>query len=223
MSARPSSIAAIYAEKPVQYFASARPDIVALLETNSDGAILELGCGAGGTGRAAIAAGKAGRYVGIELDRNAAAAASEILSEVLVGDVQELDLTQYRGRFDALIISEVLEHLTDPWTTLKTLVECLKPNGAVFASSPNIAHWAVVKELIFGRFAYADVGVMDRTHLRWFTPDSYRHMFEGAGVEVSSIRPLVPPRWKARTINRLTGGRFHHLVVVQIMIEGRRR
>ncbi len=223
MSARPSSIASIYADKPNHYFGGARPDIVALLQTGPDGAILELGCGAGGTGKAAIAAGKAGRYVGIELDRDAAALASEVLSDVLVGDVQELDLAPLQDSFDALIISEVLEHLTDPWTTLSLLVKCLKPGGRVFASSPNIAHWMVLKELFFGRFAYADVGVMDRTHLRWFTPESYREMFEGAGVEVERVRPLVALRWKARVINALTGSRFQHLFIVQTMIEGRRR
>lgn len=223
MPPRPSSIASIYSDKPPGYFASSRDDIAALLATGPDSAVLELGCGAGATGRAVMAAGKAGRYVGIELDREAAEIASTSLTEVLVGDVQEVDLARLRNSFDALIISEVLEHLTDPWSTLKTLADCLKPGGAVFASSPNIAHWAVLKELIFGRFEYADVGVMDRTHLRWFTPASYRQMFEAAGLEVVSVRPLVPLRWKARALNRLTGGRFHHLFVIQIMVEGRRR
>jgi 2-polyprenyl-3-methyl-5-hydroxy-6-metoxy-1,4-benzoquinol methylase len=222
-SPRPSAIAEIYRDKPRGYFGSSRDDIVRLLETGPDSAILELGCGSGGTGRAAMAAGKAGRYVGIELDPEAAATASETLSEVLVGDVGQIDLDRLQGAFDALIISEVLEHLTDPWKVLESLVRCLKPGGVVFASSPNVAHWQVVRELLFGRFAYAEVGVMDRTHLRWFTPDSYREMFEGAGVEVLSVEALTPRRWKAHILDSLTGGRFRHLFISQIMIKGRRR
>jgi hypothetical protein len=64
---------------------------------------------------------------------------------------------------------------------------------------------------------------MDRTHLRWFTPDSYREMFETAGLEVLSVEPLTPLRWKARAFDGLTGGRFRHLFIAQIMIKGRRR
>jgi len=223
VSPRPPAIAEIYRDKPAGYFGSSRPDIVALLQTGPQSAILELGCGAGGTGREAMAAGKAGRYVGLELDKGAAAIASEHLSEVLVGDVGDIDLRPLAGTFDALIISEVLEHLTDPWTTLEKLVRCLKPGGAVFASSPNIAHWQVLRELWSGRFVYAEVGVMDKTHLRWFTPDSYREMFEGAGVEVLEVRALSPLRWKARVFDAMTGGRLRHLFMSQIMITGRRR
>lgn len=216
-------IASIYEDKPPAYFANARRDIVEQLPTGPDDAILELGCGSGGTGRLAMASGKAGRYVGIELSLEAAKKAAEDFSEMLVGDVEQLDLEPWRDSFDALIVSEVLEHLTDPWTTLGRLVTCVKPGGAVFASSPNIAHWTVLKELAMGRFEYDDRGVMDRTHLRWFTPASFRVLFEGAGVEVLELAPLAPLRPKARLIDRLTGGRLRHLFIGQITVRGRRR
>lgn len=218
-----TAIAAIYEDKPATYFANARRDIVERLATGPKSAVLELGCGAGGTGRAALAASKAGRYVGIELSPAAAKAAAEAFGEVLVGDVEALDLTKLAGQFDALIISEVLEHLTDPWTTLAKLVACLKPGGEIFASSPNIAHWTVLKNLALGRFDYDDKGVMDRTHLRWFTPNTYKAMFEQAGAEVLELGSVTPIRPKARLADRLTGGRFHHLFVSQIMIHARRR
>ncbi len=218
-----STVAAIYDDKPASYFANARHDIVAALPTGPDASVLELGCGAGGTGRAVLAAGKAGRYVGLELNDAAAAIAAQHLTQVLVGDVEAVDLGPYAGTFDALIISEVLEHLTDPWTTLSKLSACLRPGGAVFASSPNVAHWQVIRELVLGRFDYAGTGVMDRTHLRWFTPRTYRALFEQAGIEVQAIRPLVPVTWKARLINTVTADRFSHLFMPQITITGRRR
>ena len=213
---------AIYDDKPASYFANARNDIVALLETGSKSAVLELGCGAGGTGRAALQAGKAGRYVGIELSPNAAAMAREHLTDVLVGNVEALDSSHLNGAFDALVISEVLEHLTDPWTTLRRLAQCLKPGGRIYASSPNVAHWKVVRSLIRGRFEYEEKGVMDRTHLRWFTPQSYRALLEDAGFEVLEVRPVTPLRSKTRIFDRLTGGRFRHMLYTQIMIVGRR-
>lgn len=217
------SLQQLYADKADAYFGNARHDLVARLGTDASSAVLELGCGAGGTGAAALAAGKAGRYVGIELSPKAAAAARERLTEVIEGDVEAIDLTPLQARFDTLIISEVLEHLTDPWRVLKALAMCVKPGGQVFASSPNIAHWQVIKSLLTGRFDYAEQGVMDRTHLRWFTPDSYRAMFEAAGLEVVSIEPLKPFRPKQRLINQLTGHRFRHLFMSQIVVEGRRR
>jgi hypothetical protein len=93
----------------------------------------------------------------------------------------------------------------------------------VFASSPNIAHWTVLRRLAAGRFDYADKGVMDRTHLRWFTPATYRELFEQAGLEVLEVGPVTPLRPKARLLDRLTGGRLRHLFITQIMIRGRRR
>lgn len=219
---RVATIQAIYDDKPASYFANARHDIVARLPTDGNSAVLELGCGAGGTGRAALEAGKAGRYVGLELSPTAAAVAREKLTEVLVGDVAEVDLSPLRGAFDALIISEVLEHLTDPWTVLSRLRQCLKPGGRVYASSPNVAHWKVIRDLIAGRFDYDEKGVMDRTHLRWFTPRTYRQLFEEAGFEVLEVGPVTPLKSRSRLLDRLTVGRLRHLLYTQVLVVGQR-
>jgi 2-polyprenyl-3-methyl-5-hydroxy-6-metoxy-1,4-benzoquinol methylase len=215
-----NAIAEIYEDKPRTYFGGVRLDIIKQLTTDASSAILELGCGNGGTGLATISAGKAGRYVGIELDPMAAEMARRVLSSVIVGDVAEANLLPHYGKYDALILSEVLEHLTDPWVVLGRMVRCLKPGGMVYASSPNISHWRVIAGLIRGQFGYAPDGVMDRTHLRWFTPNSFRELFEEAGVSVASVAPLVHMRPKARLLNALTGGRFSHLFSVQIMLVG---
>jgi 2-polyprenyl-3-methyl-5-hydroxy-6-metoxy-1,4-benzoquinol methylase len=217
-----TTFAKAYAEKPVTYFAGARHDIVGRLEDSPSAAILEVGCGTGATGRAALAAGKAGRYVGIELDPRAAGEAAKVFPEVLVGDVEQMEFSAFHDSFDVLILSEVLEHLIDPWTMLNRLVACLRVGGAVYASSPNIAHWRLIANLVRGRFVYAADGVMDRTHLRWFTSESFRAMFEAAGVNVTSVGPLVPLGRKARFINRVAGGRLTHLFMSQVMLTGER-
>ena len=218
-----AGISAIYADKPSNYFGNARSDIVALLPTGQDSWILELGCGSGGTGRAARAAGKAGHYVGIELSAQAAAAARDGLDEVLVGDVATVDLSDLAGRFDALIVSEVLEHLTDPWRELARLAACLKPGAFVAASSPNVSDRRVLWQIARGKFDYQESGVMDRTHLRWFTPQSYRAMFEQAGIEVISLRPICPPGRLGKLLISLSGGRLAHMFMTQMMVIGRKR
>jgi 2-polyprenyl-3-methyl-5-hydroxy-6-metoxy-1,4-benzoquinol methylase len=212
----------LYTKKPSTYFANAREDIVKRLTTNSSSSILELGCGSGATGRLALATGKAGRYVGIELSPTAAREAAKGLTEVLVGDVHSLDLTPLHDQFDALIASEVLEHLMDPWETLSRLAACVRPGGAVFASSPNVAHWRVIRQLLGGRFDYQAEGVFDRTHLRWFTPATFRAMFEDAGFAVDSVAPVAALGPKSAVLNRLSAGKLSHLMATQIMIVGHR-
>jgi hypothetical protein len=92
----------------------------------------------------------------------------------------------------------------------------------VLASSPNISHWHVVRDLIRGRFDYCEEGLMDRTHLRWFTPRSYRAMFEGAGFQVEDLRPVRRPGVIARFVIVMSGGRLAHLFMTQVIVIARR-
>jgi 2-polyprenyl-3-methyl-5-hydroxy-6-metoxy-1,4-benzoquinol methylase len=212
----------LYTEKATGYYSGARRDMVALLSTGPDAYILEIGCGDGATGSVARAAGKAGHYVGIELMPEIAEHARTNLSEVITADIENFDLVSFQDKFDALIMSEVIEHLVDPWETVARLVTCLKPGGEIIASSPNVAHQRLIRDLIAGRFEYADEGVMDRTHLRWFTPRSYRALFEAAGCRDIRIMPIRRPGLLPRLFNRLTADRFAHLSMTQIMVHARK-
>lgn len=214
---------ALYADKTAGYFAGARHDMVEMLTTGADASVIEIGCGNGATGAATLSAGKASRYTGIELVPEIAAAARLVLSEVVTGNVEVIDLTHLHDQFDGLIMSEVIEHLTDPWATLAKLAQCLRPGGEVIASSPNIAHRGVIGGLLSGRFDYTQAGVMDRTHLRWFTPASYHALFAGAGFVDIRVMPVRAPGLLPRLFNRLTRNRFAHLSMTQIMIHARTR
>lgn len=215
--------ATAYEAKKASYFAGARLDFVARLPQRCPLGILEVGCGDGSTGALAMDAGICDRYVGVELFPDAAAKARERITEVLVGDVQTMELPFEPHSFDAVILSEVLEHLVAPWQVLARIAPLIRPGGTVLASSPNVAHWRVVRELLAGRFELADSGVFDRTHMRWFTPKSFARMFDEAGFEVVSVGPVTPFAARTRLISRLTGGRFDHLFMAQIALEGRRR
>ena len=119
----------LYLAKHEQYFAGVRLEFIKDLPDDADAAILEIGCGSGGTGRLAIASGKCAKYCGVELNLHAAKAAAQHLHEVIQGDVEMLQLPWPPGCFDAIIMSEVLEHLVDPWSTLRRLYPLLKPGG----------------------------------------------------------------------------------------------
>ena len=212
-----------YTAKRSDYFHGERRDFIDKLDRSSNRQILEIGCGDGATGAYAKREGKCGRYVGIELVPEAAKLADRVLDQVFVANVETFDLPEQLGPSDVLIASEVLEHLIDPLAVLGKLRRRLAPGALVFASSPNIAHHSTLRMLITGRWDLADSGRMDRTHMRWFTPKTYASLFEDAGFEVLSVRPLIPFRRKARMVNFLTRNRYEHLFISQIVLEGRRR
>jgi SAM-dependent methyltransferase len=207
------------AKREISYFGNARADYVSVLPVDGM-SILELGCGNGATGALALSEGKARCYVGIELFPEMAAEAGQVLTEVHCGDIEQIEVPYGPGTFDGLILSEVLEHLLDPQTVLQRLVRTLKPGAIVLASSPNICHWRNLVSLGRGRFRYTDSGMMDRTHLRWFTPESFRELFEGAGVVVDRLAPLNALRWWERLIMKTY---FAPLMYYQINLHGRYR
>lgn len=205
MQTRSSYLGDAYQVKDQAYFGAARADYVDLLPADPNARILELGCGNGATGALALSHGKAGEYIGIEMFEPMARIAERALTRVHVGDVAQLDLDYPPHYFDALIMSEVLEHLVDPYAVLARLVRLVRPGGLVMASSPNVGHWQVVAQLLVGQFDYTDAGPMDRTHLRWFTASSYARMFKEAGVVVERVGPFGEETWKGRLLGPLLG------------------
>jgi 2-polyprenyl-3-methyl-5-hydroxy-6-metoxy-1,4-benzoquinol methylase len=207
-----------YESKPTSYFNGARVDFVNLLPPDSKAKVLEIGCGFGVTGALALSEKRCGEYIGIEISDKAAAEAKKLLSRVIKGNVETMDLPFPDGNFDAAILSEVLEHLVDPWKVVLRISPLIRSGGLVMASSPNISHYRVVLRLLRGDWSLANSGVMDRTHLRWFTPESFKQMFEAAGFRVISLGQVAPITWKSKIINALTLNLLKHLFVVQIKL-----
>jgi 2-polyprenyl-3-methyl-5-hydroxy-6-metoxy-1,4-benzoquinol methylase len=210
--------AAAYAGKSDDYFAGARDDFVSELPDNPHARILEIGCASGNTGALALSQGKCGWYVGVELDESAAQRARAKLSEVIVADVERMELPWPEQSFDALIMSEVLEHCADPWRVLKRLRPLLKPGALFFCSSPNVSHYRLIGMLLKGEWRLEDSGIMDRTHLRWFTPKTYGELVESAGFVLDYVGPIKPFGTWGRIRIALTGGRYH-LFIKQIKIK----
>lgn len=217
------SFSGFYAVKPASYFSQARAEFVDRLPRDNTAQILEIGCGTGATGALALSEGCCRRYVGVELLEAAAAEASDVLSEVIAGNVETLEFDWQPATFDAIIFSEVLGHLVEPGAVLKKLSRFVRPGGMLLASSPNIAQWRVIRELAMGRFQLTDQGVFDRTHLRWFTPDTFADLAERAGFDVEELGPITPFSSRTEVLSRLTGGRFDHLFMTQIAMLARKR
>ncbi len=212
-----------YDVKAGSYFEGARKDFVDELPDDPHAHILEIGCSNGNTGALALAMGKCERYAGVEIHRAAALVAREKLSEVLIGDIERIDLPWEQQSFDALILSEVLEHLVDPWKVLLRLHSYLKPGALVLASSPNVSHHRIIRMLLRGEWNLTDDGIMDRTHLRWFTPKSFAQMFEDCGYQVDKVEPMSPFRFQTRFQIALLFGRAKHLFVKQMKLRAVRK
>ncbi len=173
------------------------------------GRLLDVGCGRGALGEALEAAGW--QVWGVELDAGAAGVARDRLTEVLRADLCDTSAVEKAlgsTRFDALVFSDVLEHLYDPRTILEAYLRLLRPGAWVAVSVPNAVVWSNRLSWLFGRVEYADTGVMDRTHIRFFTFRTARRLLEACSCEV--IRRDVDPHLSRALLpavrGLLTGG-----------------
>ncbi len=156
--------------------------------------VLDVGCGQGSL---AAAIAQLGYEVwGIEQASYATAKASARIDHVLDADLTDADAVRQRlgdQRFDRIVFSDVLEHVYDPLTVLRSYLDYLTPDGQVLISLPNIVNWQTRLAFLFGRFTYQDSGVMDRTHIRFFTFKTALEMVRRAGLTVEEVdhTPLI--------------------------------
>lgn len=176
-----------------------RTEVVPFLPPDTR-SVLDVGCGPGGFGAALKQRGMT-RVDGLEFNSAPASEARKTLDEVFEIDLEQNSNWAPPRKYEVITILDVLEHLQDPWALLKRLQSWLMPHGVVVASVPNLRYWPVLKDLVFAKnFTYTDRGVMDRTHLRFFTQSSMRDMFNRAGYSIVRMEGInaTEPYWKAR-------------------------
>jgi SAM-dependent methyltransferase len=177
------------ATEPGSYYDRVNPDLLVMIPASAR-AVLEVGCGTGALGAEFLRGQPQARYYGVEMNEEAAATARSRLAAVASCDIEK-DWNPHglaAGALDVLIFGDVLEHLRDPWTTLSRLSVLLRDGGLVVACIPNIGHWSIVAGLLAGRFNYAEEGLLDRTHLRFFTLASIVELLRCAGLTLVEAR-----------------------------------
>ena len=162
--------------------------------------VLDAGCGYATTSARIQNLGN--EVTGIDSSSDAETVARPRLSRFVRADVEDIDTVGRElgeTRFDVLIFADMLEHLAWPVSTLRSYLRWLKDDGSVIVSLPNVGLWSVRFAHLAGRWEYADTGVLDRTHLRFFTRGSARWMLREAGLEAVKstynpglVRPFVP-------------------------------
>ena len=163
------------------------------LRTTSAGSeVFEGGVSSGYFARTLV---EAGRTVdGHELDPAAAEEAREVCRTVYEGDLQQFGSAEVPETvaYDLLVFGDTLEHIPDPAPMLRRLAERLRPGGHLVVSVPNVANWSIRLQLLAGRFRYVDRGIMDSTHVRFYTRRTLVEMVESAGFTVEQVQAAVP-------------------------------
>ena len=175
--------------------------------------VLEVGPGAGHVTQALKRQGC--EVTGLELDPALASLARPLCRRMVVGNIEDLDLdAEVPEKFDVVLCGDVLEHLTNPEAVLQKLKRRLTSTGQLVVSLPNVGHGSVRLSLLEGRFTYVKEGLLDGTHLRFFTLDSIRELFNRNGLEIQELHrtraglfdteiPLNPAGITASTVRHL--------------------
>ena len=217
-------MAQTYADKATTYFANARTQIEPLLPPTAS-RVIEIGCGSGATVRWLKQTGRIEKAWGMELFESAALQARVHFDEVVVGDAEALIETVFPGlQFDLMLCLDVLEHMVDPWRFLTRAQRLLAPGGRLIISVPNIRCARVLVPLVTrGQWRYADDGILDRTHLRFFTRESALALASTAGLVVDRCMGSVLPNTRLAKLERWTRGHLSEFTSTQFLISASRR
>lgn len=155
-----------------EYFGLVRRDALALLDPVQGAAVLEVGCGTGNTLGLLKENGTAATSVGVELNADCADEIHPGVDELHVSPAEDFDFGE--DRYDIILLLDVLEHLVEPYVVLDRAAKALQQDGQIIVSIPNVRNLGLLKRLIVnGRWDYADSGILDRGHLRFFTRKSF--------------------------------------------------
>ncbi len=159
----------------------------------SNKTVLDVGCASGYLAKTLGAFGNT--VTGVEYDPAAAREAQAHTTRVLIADLDHTDLTELLAgeTFDVIVFGDVLEHLRDPLPPLRQARNLLKPGGYIVVSVPNVSHGDVRMSLLLGRFPYGNLGLLDTTHLRFYTRSSLRELLADAGLVATEVRTTKAP------------------------------
>jgi O-antigen biosynthesis protein len=158
--------------------------------------VLELGCSTGYVSRLLKQSGC--RVVGVECDSVALQSAARVCDQVILADLNVTTWSeQLEERFDVVLMGDVLEHLVHPDEVLQSVRQLLSPGGTVVISLPNVVHWSQRMKTLSGRFDYQSVGLLDHTHLRFFTVRTAVALIENSGYEIVDFHPIIGGRFSS--------------------------
>lgn len=207
-------------ELMASYHDNVREDAIALVPQEA-GRILDFG---GGVGATAAALKRRGNAVWAAVADQVSEALPEI-DLVMRGDLEKASFITFiadAGPFDTILCLDILEHLRDPWEVVQCLIDALRPGGTMIVSVPNVNNRGILLPLLFkGKWELTDKGLLDRTHLRWFTKHSLIAMLDQPGLEIQQVKAnmIARDRW----ICRFSFGFLERFLAVQYIVRATKR
>jgi 2-polyprenyl-3-methyl-5-hydroxy-6-metoxy-1,4-benzoquinol methylase len=204
------------------YYGNSRDRLLSLFRADKPTHALEIGCGTGANLFALKRRFPTLTTYGVEIRADAAeiARTNRYVDHVEVCDITQPAERYEKGMFDVIVMSHVLEHFARPDEVLAAAVSWLRDDGKMLIALPNVRHASVLKGLVWdGDFEYRDLGILDRTHLRFYTRKSAVRLLEESGLTVQSIQPDVVglksgwlSRWSAGLMDEFAAQAYNFLV-----------
>jgi len=166
------------------------PDLIDMMPLDAK-RVIDVGCGEGKIAQEYHIRAKPEYYMGIEILPEDVAIAKQFCDECLLGNIEEFSDLEWRAlsNFDLWVFGDVLEHLYDPWKILCKVHSVIPAGGQLMCCIPNAQHWSIQARLSIGEWRYENKGLLDKTHIRFFTKKTIIELLESSGFEVLEITP----------------------------------
>lgn len=190
------------------------PDLLRLMPTTC-GHVVEVGASSGALAREYKKVNAKCHYVGVEVDPAFTELAARYCDEAITLDIERADEGFWRHQVDCdcWVFGDTLEHLRDPWHVLRQIRSRMSAHCVLVACIPNAQHWSLQVRLSVGDFFYQDQGLLDRTHLRWFTRKSLQSTLSHCGFALQA--------WQPRIFNAQAGKPYHQTIAKMAQLAGR--
>lgn len=175
----------VYVHRYGNCYESGRTDLMAHVPLEAKD-ILDIGSAGGGLG-GLLKKRQSCVVTGVDIDKELIKIARDKLDDVMHGDIEDLVDKGVLGIYDCIICGDVLEHLNNPWKVVKGLKSHLRKGGLFIASSPNIANWAIIQEMLQGEWSYVPFSILSGTHIRFFTRKTFLELFEDSGYTIREV------------------------------------
>ena len=206
----------LYDNKPGSYYEWPRTEMLSFVPKEAR-KILDIGCGSG-MFASQLKAERRAEVWGIELSKEASEKARKKVDKIIIGNIETDTIDLPKNYFDCIIFNDVLEHFRDPWAILQYIKSALVTNGYIVASIPNIRYFTTFKILFFNKeWEYVDSGILDKTHLRFFTQGTIEELFQSSGYKILKIEGInsIQFPWKIRLFNWLLNKKFEDMRYLQ--------
>ena len=217
-----------YEEKSKNYYSYIRHDLMEFLDKKKYSKVLEIGAAYGDTLFYLKEKSLADEVVGIDLFQDEENLNNyKKVDKFIFGNINEIDLSEYKNYFNLILLPDVLEHIYDPKKTLNIVYNLLKEDGEICVSMPNIRHYsAFVKIFLKGDFKYDEIGIFDYTHVRFYCKKNIQELLESSNFEImkseGSIRNFKG-KSVAKIINKISFGLFEEFFSTQYFFKVKKR